>query len=38
MVDVTIPQIGESVTTVFIARWIKKPGEPVSRRRLYRGA
>ncbi|MEN0063419.1 MAG: 2-oxoglutarate dehydrogenase complex dihydrolipoyllysine-residue succinyltransferase [Myxococcota bacterium] len=30
MVDVTIPQIGESITTVFIARWIKKPGEAVA--------
>ncbi len=30
MVDVTIPQIGESVATVFIARWIKRPGEAVS--------
>ncbi|TNE87563.1 MAG: 2-oxoglutarate dehydrogenase complex dihydrolipoyllysine-residue succinyltransferase [Deltaproteobacteria bacterium] len=25
-VDVNIPQIGESITTVFIARWIAKPG------------
>ena len=30
MVDVTIPQIGESITTVFIARWIRKPGEAVA--------
>lgn len=30
MVDVTIPQIGESVTTVFIARWLKKPGDQVA--------
>jgi 2-oxoglutarate dehydrogenase E2 component (dihydrolipoamide succinyltransferase) len=30
MVDVTIPQIGESITTVFIARWIKKAGEAVA--------
>ncbi|MBX2803766.1 MAG: 2-oxoglutarate dehydrogenase complex dihydrolipoyllysine-residue succinyltransferase [Myxococcales bacterium] len=30
MVDVTIPQIGESINTVFIARWIKKPGDVVS--------
>jgi len=30
MVDVTIPQIGESITTVFIARWIKRPGEAVA--------
>ncbi len=29
MVDVTIPQIGESITTVFIARWIKKTGEAI---------
>ena len=27
MVDIQIPQIGESITTVFIARWIKKAGE-----------
>ncbi|MCO4746217.1 MAG: 2-oxoglutarate dehydrogenase complex dihydrolipoyllysine-residue succinyltransferase [Proteobacteria bacterium] len=26
-VDVNIPQIGESITTVFIARWIVQPGE-----------
>ena len=25
-VDVNIPQIGESITTVFIARWIVQPG------------
>jgi len=30
MVDVTIPQIGESITHVFIARWLKKPGEAVA--------
>ena len=30
MVDVTIPQIGESITTVFIARWLKQPGDVVS--------
>ena len=30
MVDVTIPQIGESITTVFIARWLKQPGEAVA--------
>src|SRR5688572_15366794 len=30
MVDVRIPQIGESITTVFIARWLKKPGEPIA--------
>jgi len=29
MVDVMIPQIGESITSVFIARWLKKPGEAV---------
>jgi len=29
MVDVMIPQIGESITSVFIARWLKKPGEMV---------
>ena len=27
MVDIQIPQIGESITTVFIARWIKQAGE-----------
>jgi len=30
MVDVTIPQIGESINSVFIARWLKKPGEAVA--------
>ena len=30
MVDVTIPRIGESITTVFIARWLKKPGDAVA--------
>jgi 2-oxoglutarate dehydrogenase E2 component (dihydrolipoamide succinyltransferase) len=30
MIDLTIPRIGESITTVFIARWLKKPGEAVS--------
>ncbi|MEQ1501123.1 MAG: 2-oxoglutarate dehydrogenase complex dihydrolipoyllysine-residue succinyltransferase [Myxococcota bacterium] len=30
MVDLTIPRIGESITTVFIARWLKKPGESVA--------
>jgi 2-oxoglutarate dehydrogenase E2 component (dihydrolipoamide succinyltransferase) len=29
MVDVMIPQIGESITSVFIARWLKQPGEAV---------
>jgi 2-oxoglutarate dehydrogenase E2 component (dihydrolipoamide succinyltransferase) len=29
-VDVVIPQIGESITSVFIARWLKKPGEAVA--------
>ena len=29
MVDITIPQIGESITTVFISRWIKGAGEAV---------
>ncbi len=28
-VDVTIPQIGESVATVFISRWLKAEGEAV---------
>jgi len=27
--DVRIPQIGESITTVFISKWLKKPGEAV---------
>jgi 2-oxoglutarate dehydrogenase E2 component (dihydrolipoamide succinyltransferase) len=30
MVDVTIPRIGESITSVFIARWLKKPGQSVA--------
>ena len=30
MVDITIPQIGESITTVFISRWIKGAGEAVN--------
>lgn len=29
-VDVVIPQIGESVTTVFISRWLKQPGDAVA--------
>jgi 2-oxoglutarate dehydrogenase E2 component (dihydrolipoamide succinyltransferase) len=29
-VEVSIPQIGESVVTVFIARWLRQPGEAVS--------
>ena len=29
MFDVTIPQIGESITHVFIATWLKQPGEAV---------
>jgi 2-oxoglutarate dehydrogenase E2 component (dihydrolipoamide succinyltransferase) len=29
MVDVTIPRIGESITTVFIAKWRKKAGDAV---------
>ncbi len=29
MVDVTIPQIGESINTVFVSRWLKHAGEPV---------
>ncbi len=28
-IDVEIPKIGESITTVFIARWLKKPGDAV---------
>jgi 2-oxoglutarate dehydrogenase E2 component (dihydrolipoamide succinyltransferase) len=28
-IEVTIPQIGESVATVFIARWLRQPGEAV---------
>jgi len=30
MVDLTIPKIGESINTVFIARWIKNPGDAVA--------
>ena len=30
MIEVNIPQIGESITHVFIARWLKKPGEAVA--------
>ena len=30
MVEVQIPQIGESITTVFIARWLKEPGQSVA--------
>ena len=29
-IEVTVPQIGESVATVFIARWLKAPGESVA--------
>ncbi|MCB9681902.1 MAG: 2-oxoglutarate dehydrogenase complex dihydrolipoyllysine-residue succinyltransferase [Alphaproteobacteria bacterium] len=29
-VDVTIPQIGESISTVFISKWLKKPGDVVA--------
>ncbi len=29
-VDVEIPKIGESITTVFIATWLKEPGDSVS--------
>jgi len=29
MLQMTIPQIGESITTVFISRWIRNPGEYV---------
>jgi len=29
MIDVPIPQIGESITHVFISRWIVQPGQPV---------
>ena len=28
---VSMPQLGESVTEGTIARWLKKPGEPVAR-------
>ena len=28
-VDVSVPQIGESIATVFIAQWLRKPGEAV---------
>ena len=30
MVELKIPQVGESIATVFIARWLKKPGEAVA--------
>jgi 2-oxoglutarate dehydrogenase E2 component (dihydrolipoamide succinyltransferase) len=30
MVDLTIPRIGESITTVFISRWLKKPGDAIA--------
>ena len=30
MLEVTIPQIGESITTVFISQWLKQPGEAVA--------
>ena len=30
MFDVTIPQIGESITHVFVATWLKQPGEAVA--------
>jgi 2-oxoglutarate dehydrogenase E2 component (dihydrolipoamide succinyltransferase) len=30
MIDLTIPRIGESITTVFVARWLKKPGDAVA--------
>jgi len=30
MVDITIPQIGESITHVFIGRWMKSAGDPVT--------
>jgi 2-oxoglutarate dehydrogenase E2 component (dihydrolipoamide succinyltransferase) len=30
MVDVTIPRIGESINSVFVSKWLKKPGEAVA--------
>jgi 2-oxoglutarate dehydrogenase E2 component (dihydrolipoamide succinyltransferase) len=30
MVDLTIPRIGESITTVFVSRWLKKPGDAIA--------
>lgn len=30
MVDVTIPRIGESITSVFVSKWLKKPGDAVA--------
>jgi 2-oxoglutarate dehydrogenase E2 component (dihydrolipoamide succinyltransferase) len=30
MLEVTIPQIGESITTVFISQWLKQPGDAVA--------
>ena len=29
MVELKIPQVGESIATVFVARWLVAPGEPV---------
>ena len=28
--DITVPTLGESVTTATVARWIKQPGEAVA--------
>lgn len=30
MADIVVPTLGESVTTATVARWLKKPGEPVA--------
>ena len=30
MLEVNIPQIGESITTVFISQWLKQPGDTVA--------
>lgn len=30
MVELTIPRIGESISTVFISRWLKKPGDAIA--------
>ena len=36
--EVTIPEIGESVTEALILRWIKQPGEAIGKGRSARGA
>ena len=31
MIDVVMPQMGESITEGTLTRWLKKPGEKVER-------